>query len=144
MDDRGSDRVPGTGVTWSEAGTGGVPRGDMGYQSRLWEVSTQDDGVLATMNGWHYVHDSDGGVQLGYFRDRKDAEEVARRLNGEMRGHDGDCTIYASTENGRPEDGVCTCGFGRRLVREGDWSQMYSEERVPRTAQGNTGHGDTA
>lgn len=40
--------------------------------------------------------------------------------------HDGDCTIYASLENGRPEDGICTCGYGRELVRQGNWEEMYS------------------
>ena len=42
--------------------------------------------------------------------------------------HDGDCTIYSSLINGKPEDGICTCGHGWELVREGDWSQMYSQE----------------
>lgn len=46
-----------------------------------------------------------------------------------MNKHAGDCTIYRSMINERPCDGVCTCGYGWSLVRKGDWSQMYSEER---------------
>lgn len=42
--------------------------------------------------------------------------------------HSGDCTIYASMCNGEPTDGICTCGYGLRKVREGDWSQVYSKE----------------
>lgn len=43
--------------------------------------------------------------------------------------HDGDCTIYACLhEKSPPEHGICTCGYGWQLVREGDWSQMYSKE----------------
>ena len=44
-----------------------------------------------------------------------------------MDKHDGDCTIYAALCNGRPEDGICTCGFGRQQVFRGDRSEMYSE-----------------
>ena len=44
--------------------------------------------------------------------------------------HAGDCTIFASLSNDRPECGICTCGAGLRALREGDWSQMYSDERV--------------
>lgn len=43
--------------------------------------------------------------------------------------HAGDCTIYRSVANGRPADGICTCGYGWTLVRQGDWSEMYSAER---------------
>lgn len=43
--------------------------------------------------------------------------------------HAGDCTIYAALRNGSPTDGICTCGHGWSLVREGDWSEMYSKER---------------
>lgn len=43
--------------------------------------------------------------------------------------HDGDCTIYASLNNGRPYDGICTCGFGWQQIRKGDYSQIYSKER---------------
>ena len=43
--------------------------------------------------------------------------------------HAGDCTIFAALMNGSPEDGICTCGYGRERVRHGDRSEMYSEER---------------
>ena len=43
--------------------------------------------------------------------------------------HSGDCTIYRALLNGRPYDGICTCGYGWQLVRKGDHSQMLSEER---------------
>jgi len=43
--------------------------------------------------------------------------------------HDGDCTIYSALANGRPEDGICTCGYAHQLRGEtGDISAMYSEE----------------
>ena len=44
--------------------------------------------------------------------------------------HDGDCTIYSALINGRPEDGICTCGYGFQLKRErfGDNTEMYSAE----------------
>lgn len=44
--------------------------------------------------------------------------------------HAGDCAIYRSVINGRPYDGICTCGYGWSLVRKGDHSQMLSEDRV--------------
>lgn len=47
----------------------------------------------------------------------------------EKTGHDGDCTIYASLCNGRPTDGICTCGYGHQRRRHEDWSHLYSEER---------------
>lgn len=47
-----------------------------------------------------------------------------------MKGHAGDCTIYAALINGSPTDGICTCGYGWSIVSkgDGDWSEMYSEE----------------
>ena len=42
--------------------------------------------------------------------------------------HDGDCSIYGCLHNGKPEDGICTCGYGHQLMRTGDISEMYSEE----------------
>jgi len=44
--------------------------------------------------------------------------------------HDGDCTIYDLSDNGRPEDGICTCGYGwEHVVKSGgDRSKMYSRE----------------
>ena len=48
-----------------------------------------------------------------------------------MEKHDGDCTIYAAIINGNATDGMCTCGYGRKVLREtGSQSEMYSEERV--------------
>jgi hypothetical protein len=45
--------------------------------------------------------------------------------------HDGDCSIYSSVINGRPEDGICCCGYGIQVRRHlGDDSQMYSAERL--------------
>ena len=44
-------------------------------------------------------------------------------------GHAGDCTIYASLVNNMPTDGICTCGYGRRMVRLENWDHMYSDER---------------
>lgn len=43
--------------------------------------------------------------------------------------HDADCTIYSALANGRPEDGICTCGYAHQLRGEiGDSSAIYSEE----------------
>lgn len=42
--------------------------------------------------------------------------------------HDGDCTIYALLHNRNPESGICVCGYGWQLVREGNWDEMYSKE----------------
>jgi len=44
--------------------------------------------------------------------------------------HDGDCTIYSSLINGRPTDGICTCGYSHQLKYDGDLSEMYSEEKL--------------
>lgn len=51
--------------------------------------------------------------------------------------HDGDCTIYSCLHNNRPIDGICCCGFGWECVRKGDWTQMYSVERVVVQSMGN-------
>jgi len=50
--------------------------------------------------------------------------------DGKLKGHSGDCTIYATLDNtGMPEAGICTCGFGLRRMREtGDINAMYSKE----------------
>ncbi len=44
--------------------------------------------------------------------------------------HWGDCTFYSSLINGRPTDGICTCGYGWSIVAEGDgdYTQLYSAE----------------
>lgn len=41
-------------------------------------------------------------------------------------GHAGDCTIYASGCNNNPTDGICTCGYGLRMVRKCDYSHVYA------------------
>ncbi len=47
------------------------------------------------------------------------------------RRHAGDCTIYSALINGRPYDGICTCGYGWQCVSaKGDESKMLSEERM--------------
>ena len=48
----------------------------------------------------------------------------------EKADHAGDCTIYASLISDNPTNGICTCGYGWKLVRQCDWSEMYSEERL--------------
>ncbi|MEK6820686.1 MAG: hypothetical protein AABX71_03165 [Nanoarchaeota archaeon] len=50
--------------------------------------------------------------------------------------HDADCTVYSALDNGRHEDGICTCGYGLQLLREGDASEMYSEERLEELVKG--------
>jgi hypothetical protein len=48
-------------------------------------------------------------------------------------GHAGDCTIYAIATMDSAADGICsgicTCGYGLREVRTGDWSKMVSLQR---------------
>jgi hypothetical protein len=46
-----------------------------------------------------------------------------------FKNHSGDCTIYSSLINGRPFDGICTCGYGWEQVRKGTYAEMFSEER---------------
>jgi hypothetical protein len=50
-------------------------------------------------------------------------------LSKKPKQHSGDCTIYASLINNRPEDGICICGYGLHAMREtGNNSELYSEE----------------
>ncbi|MBS3080693.1 hypothetical protein J4221_04430 [Candidatus Pacearchaeota archaeon] len=52
--------------------------------------------------------------------------------------HTGDCTIYSSLINGNPEDGICTCGYGRKKVMaEVDYSEMYSQELLLKLQEEN-------
>lgn len=68
------------------------------------------------------------GIRIQVSKNRMDF--VMNRRSPAAETHSGDCTIYATLVNGRPEDGICICGYGRRLMtRSGDWSQMYSDER---------------
>lgn len=46
-----------------------------------------------------------------------------------VRAHSGDCTIYSAMLNGRPEDGICTCGYGLKMADNGIWAEKYSLER---------------
>jgi len=68
------------------------------------------------------------------WRMRTPKSPTTNRASGSLqrmvRAHSGDCTIYSAVLNNRPEDGICTCGYGWTLVREGDWSEMYSKERA--------------
>ena len=51
------------------------------------------------------------------------------KLKAGFNVHSGDCSIYASLVNNRPECGICTCGFGLRRWREsGDVSELFSGE----------------
>lgn len=45
------------------------------------------------------------------------------------RRHDGDCTIYSHPTNGRPFDGVCTCGYGWSEFKRGNTDHMVSSDR---------------
>ena len=65
----------------------------------------------------------------GTKRDKAIREEALREA-AEFKSHAGDCTVYAALFNGSPTDGICTCGFGWQHVRKGDWSFMYSQERL--------------
>jgi len=53
----------------------------MSYRNRKWIVCLQDDGCSKAMNGWYYICDSDGGIVLGYFKDKFEAENIAEILS---------------------------------------------------------------
>jgi hypothetical protein len=53
----------------------------MSYRNRKWMVSFQDDGMLKAVNGWYYICDSDGGINLGYLKNKDVATEIVKRLN---------------------------------------------------------------
>ena len=53
----------------------------MSYHGRRWMVSHQDDGMLSAMNGWYYICDQDGGILLGYFKDKEVADDICDDLN---------------------------------------------------------------
>ena len=57
------------------------------------------------------------------------AEEVASEDTPEV--HSGDCTFFA-TGNGLPTDGICTCGYGLKVLAssEGDDVELISKERL--------------
>jgi len=42
--------------------------------------------------------------------------------------HDGDCSIYAVLSNKRPEDGICTCGYGHQLIVKRDSQRSRSND----------------
>ncbi len=44
--------------------------------------------------------------------------------------HYGDCSIYQTLDNCRPESGICTCGYGSDYLSEngGDTLHLYSNE----------------
>ena len=45
--------------------------------------------------------------------------------------HDGDCSIFAAIDNGTPDCGVCTCGYGIQGMREdAGIEELYSSERI--------------
>lgn len=47
-----------------------------------------------------------------------------------LKEHFKDCTIYDSLTNGKPTDGICTCGYGFRVLQESKMdSEMYSRAR---------------
>jgi len=68
------------------------------------------------------------GKTMGRLIDRL-ALTIIGLANRKLSQHSGDCSVYASLHNGRPEDGVCTCGYGLQVMREtGDNKELCSEE----------------
>lgn len=49
-------------------------------------------------------------------------------IDEKVKGHAGDCTIYASKGNGEPTDGICTCGHDLRMKREGKLLPIEDEK----------------
>ncbi|MBS3088307.1 hypothetical protein J4402_00850 [Candidatus Pacearchaeota archaeon] len=43
-------------------------------------------------------------------------------------GHSTNCTIYDALAKGRPENGICTCGFGLSYLTCGSDIHLYSSE----------------
>ena len=54
----------------------------------------------------------------------------------DSQGHAGDCTVYSDPINGQPFDGICTCGYGFKSLREGDPTRMCSEARLIASNEG--------
>jgi hypothetical protein len=63
--------------------------------------------------------------------DLGEIEDVIPKVSRRLLQHDGDCTFYASLINGRPYDGICTCGYGWYVWRKnpGDDSELLSAAR---------------
>ena len=85
----------------------------------------------------------DGPIQLRRYKElveiyigccMNDAKVAEPEVTGTVMKtkHDDDCTIYSCLNNGKPEDGVCTCGYGLEVIREtgGIRKHMYSEELI--------------
>lgn len=55
-----------------------------------------------------------------------------KRKKPERSSHWGDCTVYSSIINGRPYDGICTCGYGWEVKTRtgGSEAQLISGERM--------------
>lgn len=58
-----------------------------------------------------------------------------KKAQKEFNQHWGDCSIYTSIINGFPEDGICSCGFGRLKFSENpalhyEPGIFYSKERL--------------
>lgn len=83
--------------------------------------------------------------RLGNFAERllltaAEAKGVLKDMRyGPSKAHAGDCSIYAAMANGKPTDGICNCGYGLRRLREGDDTQMYSQEMQQRLSIARSG-----
>lgn len=62
-------------------------------------------------------------------------EKLLTESQNRKAGHDADCSIYSALANGRPTDGICTCGYahqqkfldGNSIYNYDNW---YSKERL--------------
>jgi hypothetical protein len=84
-----------------------------------------------------------GGSNTSTFKDGEVVAEVCLTTNDiraiqkdaqVLNGHAGDCTFFSAVSNGRPYDGICTCGYGWQEARkvsvaERDESKLVSQER---------------
>jgi hypothetical protein len=72
---------------------------------------------------------------MGRLQDRLALTLIALHKKTKPEKHSGDCSIYSSLINGNPEDGICTCGYGRQVMTDtGDQRELYSDELIEKIA----------
>jgi hypothetical protein len=88
------------------------------YRAIVWEICS----LLGGMGDWQGV----SGAVRKVVEDRGRLRQTSTHYPGK---HAADCCFWASVVNGRPTDGICTCGYGMKCRDTGDYSQQVSEER---------------
>jgi len=96
-------------------------------EPEIYEMNEDTKKVLQESEKGLDLHKSSNVDELMKDLESSDEEDTTE-VKIDLTKHAGDCAIYSSLYNGRPEDGICTCGYGWKLRRKQDWSQMYSKE----------------